>query len=251
MPTNRPTVLITGASRGIGAATAAVFAKAGYDVFVNYRSSPNLKGAQQTVTTCRAEGVQAWAVQADVTNEEDLKNLTATVAKTAGKLDVLINNAAKAGGLPFDELSKADIMKALENILVGPLLVTRAFVPHLMNEKGVVLNVASIYGLDQSGNPKRPLYSLAKAALINATQTLAKHYAPTIRFNAVAPGFTFTSHWENQPAQRQQAVIDSTLLKEFIAPEEIGQALLFLAQAKHINAATLVVDSGWSKKDNR
>jgi len=118
----------------------------------------------------------------------------------------------------------------------------------LMNNKGVVLNTATIYGLDQSGSVGLPVYSAAKSGVINFTQTMAKKYAPNIRFNAVAPGFTKTPHWDLLDEKIKKDCIDSTLQKEWVSPEDIAEALHFLANATHINAQILVVDAGWSKK---
>jgi len=242
-------VLITGAAYGIGAAAAKLFAKNGYEVLINYHTSS--KQAEATVSECRSSGVQAWSIQGDVTNEDAVRSLVKQVTEKVGKLDVLINNAAFTDEPDFMEATKTDISHALEQNFVSAALVTRAFVPDHMKPKASVLNVASVYGLTQSGSPGLPIYSASKAAMINPTQTLAKIYAPGIRFNAVAPGYTDTPAWEGVSPKRRDAVVGSTLQKEWVMPEEIAEALLFLVQVPHINAETIVVDGGWSKKDNR
>jgi 3-oxoacyl-[acyl-carrier protein] reductase len=117
-----------------------------------------------------------------------------------------------------------------------------------MQATASVLNISSIYGLDQGGKISMPLYSAAKAGIINFTQVMAQKYAPHIRFNTVAPGFTQTPHWKGIAPEYVEACLNTNLQPEFVQPEEIAKAPLFLTKTPHINAETLVVDAGRSKK---
>jgi len=240
------TVVITGASKGIGASTSKVFAKAGYDVAISYFHSP--EAVAQVVKACEDHGVKALAVQADCSKEEGIQKLADKVAKIFGKVDVLINNFGVAREPDFETISQAEIIEVLNNILISTFISTRIFVPKLMQETSSVLNLSSIYGLDQGGKISMPLYSASKAAIINFTQVMAQKYAPSIRFNAVAPGFTRTPHWEEVSPKYTKACLDTNLQKEFVQPEEIAEALLFLVKTPHVNAETLVIDAGRSKK---
>jgi NAD(P)-dependent dehydrogenase (short-subunit alcohol dehydrogenase family) len=242
------TALITGASHGIGSATALAFAHAGYNIVLNYHN--NAAAAEEIAEQCRKAGVETLALKGDMSDEQDIAKLKEQVLTTFGKLDVLVNNAAFTDEPSFNEADKESIVHALTQNFVTAALAIRAFVPDSMQPQSSVLCVASIYGLDQSGNPKAPIYSASKAAMINFIQSMAKLYAPTIRFNAVAPGYTLTPSWDDVSAERKQNVIGSTLLKEWVSAEEIASTLLFLASTPHINAETIVVDSGWSKRNN-
>jgi len=243
------TILITGASHGIGAATAEIFAQAGYNVVLNYHR--NVAGSEQIAEACRKHGVEAICIQADMSQEQEVSRLKDEVLEKFGKLDVLVNNAAFTDEPDFNEATGESILHALSQNFLTAALAIRAFVPDSMNSESSVLTVSSMYGLEHAGSPGLPIYSASKAALINFSETLAQLYAPTIRFNAVAPGYTKTPAWDDVPADRQQACLDSTMLKEWVTAEEIAKTLLFLAQTPHINAETIVVDSGFMKRNNQ
>lgn len=238
-------VVVTSAANGIGAAAAYAFAKAGCNVAINYFSSKDQ--ADALVEKCSSLGVKAIAIQADVTDERQVSGLAQRVKSEFGGVDILINNAGLAKEPSFEEMTKEDILTALNNSLISTMIVTKSFVPTLIT-KGVVLNISTIYGLDQSGSTGLPVYSAAKAGVINFTQTMAKKYAPDIRFNVVAPGFTLTAHWDDIDEKVKKECLESTLQKEWVTPEDIADALIFLARSSHINSQTIVVDAGWSKR---
>lgn len=244
----KKTILITGASYGIGEATALAFAKAGYNIVLNYRA--NAGGSEKVAEKCRALGVEVLVIQADMSDEGAVTSLKEQVIERFGKLSVLVNNAAFTEEADFDEIDKAGILHAITQNILTALLAIRAFVPDHMEKGASVLNLVSIYGLPQGGRHTLPLYSASKAALINLTESFARRYARDIRFNAVAPGFTMTPAWDDVTEERKKKVVESTLLKEWVTAEEIASTLLFMVNTPHINAETIVVDAGWSKKDN-
>jgi 3-oxoacyl-[acyl-carrier protein] reductase len=239
-------VVVTGASQGIGAATVKTFAAAGYDVVINYFHSKS--DAESLARECESFGVKAITIKADCTKESELQRLANEVFSTFKTIDVLINNFGLAEEPDFEKLSQAKIIEILNSSLIPTILTTRIFAQKLIKKNGSILNIASIYGLNQSGSMGLPIYSAAKAGIINFTQVSAKRYAPNIRCNAVAPGFTKTPHWEAVDPLVAKECINSTLQKEWIRPEDIAKALLFLAETPRINAQTLIVDGGWSKR---
>lgn len=239
-------VVVTGSAQGIGAATVKTFAAAGYDVVINYFHSKN--DAESLAKESESFGVKAIIIKADCTKESELQRLADEVSFTFKAVDVLINNFGLAKEPDFEKLSQKEIVEILNSSLIPTILATRIFAPKLIKNNGSILNLASIYGLGQSGSMGLPIYSAAKAGIINFTQVSAKRYAPDIRCNAVAPGFTKTPHWDTVDPLAAKECIDSTLQKEWVDPEDIAKALLFLAEAPHINAQTLIVDAGWSKR---
>ncbi len=242
---NNKSAVVTGASKGIGAATAKIFAEAGYDVAINYFSSEI--EAEAVRKACESLGVKAVKIKADCSKESEIQTLAQEVEKNFGKLDVLVNNFGNAKETEFEKLAQEEMLDFVNRTLISAMVVTKNFVPKMMKSKSSVLNVASIYGLNHSASLNFPIYSASKAGLINFTQVMAKKYSPGIRFNAVAPGFTKTPHWDGADPERAKFLINSTLQKEWIMPEDIAESLLFLAESKHINAETIVIDAGWSK----
>ncbi len=243
---NNKSAVVTGASKGIGAATAKIFAEAGYDVAINYFSSEI--EAEAVRKACESFGVKAVKIKADCSKELEIQTLAQEVERNFDKLDVLVNNFGNAKETEFEKLTQEEMLDFVNRTLISAMVVTKYFVPKMMKPKSSVLNVASIYGLDQSASLNFPVYSASKAGLINFTQVMAKKYAPGIRSNAVAPGFTKTPHWDGADPERTKFLINSTLQKEWVLPEDVANTLLFLAKSKHINAETIVIDAGWSKR---
>ncbi len=242
MPT---TVLITGASKGIGAATAIAFGKAGYDVIVNYNSDK--EAADSVVDKIKSANGNAVAVQADVFTEVGVNKLFDFVKSEYDKLDVLINNAGHPEEPSFGEYTFSDITKSLSGNFIGTVLCTQAAVP--LMQSGCILFNSSIFGMHYGGNPELALYSAGKAAVTSFMQTMAEALADkNIRCNAVAPGFTKTPAWEGTPEEYIKTCLNMTLQKEWVEPEEIAETFLFLAKTPHINAETIIVDAGWMKK---
>jgi NAD(P)-dependent dehydrogenase (short-subunit alcohol dehydrogenase family) len=117
-----------------------------------------------------------------------------------------------------------------------------------MTNGGRIVNIASIRGLERGGRPGGIAYSAAKAAIISFTKTLAQELAPDILVNAVAPGFTKTTAFDHLPPKIIDQFLDSTLLKRWIMPEEIADAVYYLADSSNITGEILVVDAGWNAK---
>ncbi len=237
--------IITGASKGIGASTAIAFGNVGYDVVVNYRT--DTKKAQEVVNTIVNSGQKAVAIQADVSKEEEVKKLFAEVQNHFSSIDVLVNNAGNADNeATFGEYKQSDIKTNLEINFGSALLCSQEVVKFM--DKGSILFTSSIYGLSFGGNPNLLLYSAGKAAIINLAQTLSEKLSPNIRCNVVAPGSTRTPAWDGIAQEYVDRSLSMTLQKEWVEPEEIAGAFVFLAEAPHMTGQTIVVDAGWQKK---
>lgn len=236
--------VLTGASKGIGAATALAFGKAGYDVVVNYKS--DTAAANAIVKEIEATGQQALAVQAHAFTEEGIKELFKVVKKKFGKIDVLVNNAGNPNEPAFGEYTCDDVNKSLGANFGATVLCCQEAVKLMDN--GCILFTSSIYGLQFGGNPGLLLYSAGKAAMINFAQTLAEKLAPNIRCNVVAPGTTRTPAWDDVAKEYSDKSLAMTLQKEWVEAEEIAVAFVFLAETPHITGQTIVIDAGWQKK---
>lgn len=238
--------LITAASKGIGAATALAFAEAGYDIIINYKSDEI--AAKSVAKKAQSHGVEASIVQADVFTEEGINELYKLVTNQYKNIDVLVNNAGSADDEPkFGAYTQADIVESLSANLISAVLCTQAFYP-IINKGGSILFNSSVYGMSFGGNPGLLIYSAGKAAVVNFAQTMAERLAPDIRCNVVAPGVTKTPAWDGASDDYIKMRLGQSLQKEWVKPEDIGSAFVFLAETPHVNASTVVVDAGWMKK---
>lgn len=236
-------VLITGSSSGIGHATALTFAKEGAKVIINYRS--NKKGAQETVENIKKLGTEAVTLQADVTDQEQVKNLFIEGVKAFGTVDVLVNNAGLAKAKPFLEITKQDLMEQFaENLFSTVFCCQEAVKIMLKKGRGKIINCSSTAAL--TGFKSVAIYSAAKAGIISLTKSLAKLYAPNITVNTVAPGYTLTRYWDTASDELKKESIEETLLKKMVTPEEIAETYLYLAKNDGITGQTIVVDAGYT-----
>ena len=234
--------LVTGASRGIGRAVALGLADAGAEVVVNYSSSPD--AADAVVAEIKDSGGKAYALQANVADEEAVNGLIKTVIERSGRIDVLVNNA----GITRDGLlmrMKTDDWQAVINLnLSGVFLCTRAVTrPMLKQKSGRIINITSVVGL--MGNAGQSNYAAAKAGVVGFTRSAAKEMASRgITVNAVAPGFIATDMTKDLDAEGILAAIP---LGHFGTPDQVAGAVRFLAAdpaAAYITGQVLQVDGG-------
>ncbi len=240
--------LVTGASRGVGAATALMLAKAGCDVAVNYNSSAESAG--QVVNACKEAGVEAVAVQGDVAGDSICRQLVADTVNALGRLDVLINNAGTTRFIGFgnlDDVRDEDWDRILAVNLKGPFQCARAAKTHLAADGGgVIVNTASVAGIVGAGSCIP--YAASKAAVINLTLALARSLGPEIRVNAVAPGF-IEGDWLKQGLgtdyeSAKAAKSSEGLLDAVSTPEDVAHGILAMVTADKVTGHTLVVDAG-------
>ncbi len=237
--------IITGSSRGIGRATAILFAKEGATVVVNYIREK--KKAEEVVKIIGKQ--KALLMQADVTTEDGVKKLVASAMKHFGRIDILVNNAG-AIFRPGDWKSDlATWQKTIDANLTSAWLMIRGVAPIMQKQgNGAIVNLTSVYGI--IGAAPVLAYTSAKGGLITLTKSFAKELAPSIRVNAVAPSNVMTNMTKGAGPALIEQFREATPLKRIATPEEIAHAILFLASddASYITGQTLVVDGGYSLK---
>ncbi len=243
-------VLITGASSGIGQAIAIHFAKEGANVAINYRSGADqAEVTRQLASKARTNGGgKEFLVQADVSNEDQVKAMFAKVIEEFGSLDVLVNNAGIQKPCPSHEIEVSDFDRILAVNLRGPFLCAREAIRHFLPRgKGVILNNSSVHEIIPK--PKYLSYSISKGGMENLTKSLALEYAGNgIRVNAVGPGAVVTpinKAWIDNPKARGE--VESHIpMSRAACPEEIASVFAFLASddASYITGQTIFACGG-------
>ncbi|AZO95338.1 3-oxoacyl-[acyl-carrier-protein] reductase [Iocasia frigidifontis] len=238
--------LITGSSRGIGAATAVKLASEGADIIINYPFEAEKEHADKVVDKVNSLGRKAISIMADVSNIEQVKTMIKTAIKEFSKIDILVNNA----GITRDNLimrMKEKDWDAVMNVnLKGVFNCTKSVIRPMMKQKsGKIINLASVVGI--MGNPGQANYSASKAGVIGFTKTIAKEVAARgITSNAVAPGFIKSHMTENLSKEVQDNMLAAIPLKKFGSQEDVANIICFLASsaADYINGQVINVDGG-------
>ncbi|WP_130870218.1 elongation factor P 5-aminopentanone reductase [Intestinimonas massiliensis (ex Afouda et al. 2020)] len=232
-------VLITGGSRGIGAAAARRFAAGGDQVIINYCRS------QERAEALAAE-IGGWAVQADVSDPEQVKEMVDNVLENFCQLDILICNAGIAQQKLFGDLTDQDWRRMFAVNVDGMFYTIRAALPQFIHRKeGRILTVSSMWG--QVGGSCEVAYSAAKAAVIGMTKALAKELGPSgITVNCVSPGVIDTEMNANLGPEDLAALAEETPLGTIGRPEDVAEALWYLASpgAKFITGQVLAPNGG-------
>jgi 3-oxoacyl-[acyl-carrier protein] reductase len=235
--------IVTGASRGIGRAIAIALAAEGAKVAVNYASSSG--PADEVVATITEAGGEAIALQADVSQSDQVDNLIKTVMDRWGRIDILVNNAGITRDTLLMRMKLEDWQAVIDLNLSGVFLCTRAVAKIMLKQKaGRIVNIASVAG--QMGNPGQGNYSAAKAGVIGFTKTIAKELASRgITVNAVAPGFITTDMTKDLKGTEE--LLKYIPLGRFGQPEEVAGLVRFLAAdpaAAYITGQVMNVDGG-------
>ncbi len=234
--------LVTGASSGIGAATARILAEEGADVVVCYGRDE--AGATATADAVRAAGRRAWTYGFDLRDAEAVSGAIAAIGREIGGLDALVLCSGQNIVTQFAELSTAEWDAIVSVNLNGPFYVLSAATPLLRDNAGVV-TVASVAA--QTGAPHHAHYAAAKAGLVNLTKSAARALAPGVRVNCVSPGVTLTPMGRDTAANLASDYAATKLLAgRFADPDEIARAIVFLASPAvgFITGATLDVNGG-------
>lgn len=240
--------LVTGGGRGIGAATAKLFAREGATVGIMGKGKESLDKCQ---ADGKAEGLAIETFLGDVASKEDVDRVVAAFIDRFGQIDILVNNAGMTMPRAFPEKTQEEWVNVLSVNLIGPFLCSQAVAPHMRKAgRGKIVNVTSVRGVEHCGRAPVLDYSAAKAGLVNMTKTLAKELAPVINVNAVAPGHTRTDILASLPDETKKAMLAGTPLDRFAEPEDIANAVLFLSgtEANFITGQQIVVDGGFSLK---
>jgi 2-dehydro-3-deoxy-D-gluconate 5-dehydrogenase len=241
--------LVTGASRGLGAAMAVALAEAGADVAC---ASSSAGGADETARAIRALGRQAWAVHADLADRDAVKRMIADVEQLAPRIDILVNNAgsiarAPAAAYPLDEWDRV-----LRTNLDSVWLLSQAFGRAMVERRaGKIINVASL--LSFTGGLTVPAYTASKHAVAGVTKALANEWAAYgVQVNAIAPGYFDT---DNTRALRDDPKRFAEISARIPAgrwgePRDLAGAVVFLASAAsdYVTGHVLVVDGGWTSR---
>lgn len=239
------TVVITGASGVIGSAVATRFAEAGNTVVLNSKARP--ENCERQVSKLLSEGRRAAHYTADVSTPEGAASLMARAAEVFGGIDILLNIAgATVGGGDFSELKPSDWEAAFAQNFYTAVHCSQAVLPYMEGRQGRIVNTSSIRGLWPSGRPAIMAYSVAKAALISFTSTLAKTVGPDILVNAIAPGFVWSPNYEAMTEELRAQFVEATLVKRFLTADEMAEGFMFLAGTTSITGQTIVMDGGFS-----
>lgn len=239
------TAIVTGASRGVGRATALRLAEAGANVVVNYLT--NEEKAAEVVELCRKRSVEAIAVQGDVSEWPDAQNLAHQAAEKFGRIDLLVLNAGVWSGAPIEEMSEEIWNKVLNINLKSAWAMCRACVPTMKKgERGAIVLVSSTAG--QRGEANFSNYAASKGGQISFTKALASELCPKIRVNAVAPGWIETAMVRpvfNDEVYKQ-SVLDSIPLKRMASTDDVALAICFLLSdwSQHITGEILNINGG-------
>ncbi len=237
------TALVTGGSRGIGAATVLALAERGFNVVVNYLS--RAQEARQLARQAEAQGVRALAIQADVSDYQAVGRMTEQILAELGGLQVLVNNAGFTQHARLEALLPADWERMLAVTLSGAFYCAQEAAAAMKRAGwGRIVNLSSLRAL--TGSDHGAHYAAAKAGLIGLTRALALELAPEITVNAVAPGYTLTEMNRQVFAQQGQQICAQIPLGRFAQPEEIAALIAYLCseQAGYLTGQTISANGG-------
>ena len=232
-------VLVTGSSRGLGAAIATKFAENGANVILNARHEPS-----ELIQQIKALGVQVWFIQADISSPRDIEEMVHQLDDHQIDVDVLVNNA----GINRDKLMigmrEKDFDDVVNTNLIGTYRVTQPLFKRMLKRRtGVIINMASVVG--EHGNIGQANYAASKAGVIGFTKAIAQEGALRgVRCNAIAPGMIASSMTAAIDEKRQKEIKERIPLKRLGTAEEVAQTALFLAQNDYLTGEVINVDGG-------
>lgn len=245
------TAIVTGASRGIGRATALALAREGAKILINYRTCKT--EAENLVKEIERLGGESLPFQADVSNEKAVREMVETTRKRLGSIDILVNNAGILTGQgPLLETEESEFESMWSVNVKGILSCTKAVAPQMIEKRyGKIVNLASIAGFGTALLPGNTLYSATKAAVIVLTKRFALELGQYgINVNAVAPGLIRTDmglgQGDHASKDRLEYFREKTMLRRIGEPEEVANLILFLAsdEASFITGQTVTIDGG-------
>lgn len=244
-----PVALVTGGSRGIGEAVVRTLAKAGYAVAINCSSEKSMDMAEHLAAeVMETYDVEAKAFRADVASFEEVGTMVSEVQAAWGRIDVLVNNAGITRDGLLARMTEESFDQVIDVNLKGAFNCMRHVAPLMMKQRnGRIVSVSSVVGL--YGNAGQVNYAASKAGIIGLTKSVAKELAPRgITANAVAPGFIETDMTQAMGEKAIEAVRGRIAMKEFGKPQDVANAVCFLAsdEARYITGQVLAIDGGMS-----
>lgn len=235
--------IVTGGSRGIGRGIAIELAKEGASIVINY--SKDEEGANEVLNILKEIGVSAISIKKNIASYKETKELVEETINHFGKLDILINNAGISSIGLFLDATEESIQEMLDINLKGALFLSKHSLPHLINTKGSIVNISSIWG--EVGASCEVLYSTTKGGLKLFTKALAKEMAPSnIRVNGIAPGVIETKMNSFLSKEDREALEEEIPMGRFGLTEEIGKAAVFLCSedSSYLTGETIKIDGG-------
>ncbi len=238
--------LVTGGARGIGAAISVAFAREGARVAVNYYRSG--KPAREIASRIQRLGHKVLLVRADVSDSRQVKAMVRKVVHHFGRVDILVNNAGLMTKVNILETTERNWDRVVAINLKGTFLCSKAVAPLMVRRKGGrIINIASIAGImGGTGRVVSAEYAASKAGILGLTKVTAKHLAPHVLVNAIAPGPVDTELIADIDEKRRALMREATAMQRFATPEEVARVAVFLASedARFMTGQTLVVDGG-------
>jgi 3-oxoacyl-[acyl-carrier protein] reductase len=236
--------LITGSSRGIGEVIARRLATEGVRVAINYRTSED--AANRVVQSIIGSGGEAFAVGADVSQEQEARSLIERVLEQWQQLDILVNNAGITRDRLLMRMTSDEWDEVLNVNLRGAYLCVKFALPHMVRQRhGRIINISSVVGL--AGNAGQANYAASKAGLIGFTKAIAREIASrNITVNALAPGYITTEMVEKLPEEVKKQILARIPLGRFGEPEDVAETVTFLCsdEAGYITGQVITIDGG-------
>ncbi len=233
--------LITGSARRLGAKTAETLHQNGADIIIHYRGSR--AAAEALVARFNAErSGSAVALQADLLRLDEIERLAQEATAAFGRLDILVNNASTFYPTPVGQIAETHWDDLMGSNLKAPLFLSQACHPALKASRGCIVNMVDIHA--RSPLKRYPLYSMAKAGKAMMTRALAQEMAPEVRVNGVAPGAILWPEDDSQSEEERQKILQRIPLGRTGMPQDIADAILFLATSPYVNGQILAVDGG-------
>lgn len=236
--------VVTGSSRGIGAATAIKLAEEGADLVINYNS--DRESAEETAAKVRDLGRKALIVQGNVADSNDAKNLIKSTIDEYGKIDILVNNAGITNDGLILRMKEKDFSSVIDVNLKGTFNCTKNAIRYMMKQRhGKIVNLSSVVGL--MGNAGQANYAASKAGIVGFSKSIAKEVSKRgINVNVVAPGYIDTEMTEELPTKVKEDMLDNIPLNRFGEVEDVANVILFLVSplSSYVNGQTINIDGG-------
>ena len=230
--------LVTSGAVRLGHAITLGLTDAGYDVVVGYRSARD--AAEETVTEVAARGRRCHIVQVDLAEPASAQELVAGAESAFGRLDLVVNSAASFRDVPLESVDAEEWDAVMDVNVRAPHLIVRAAAPLLRSARGSIVNIADLSAFQAW--TEYPHHAVSKAALVHLTRIQARALAPEVRVNAIAPGAVLPP--DDWPDERWSALAERAALERVGGPQDVVDAVLYLAQADFVTGHVLPVDGG-------